>query len=535
MAALEGAINMMGRLTVADNNSPQGTRQDETKLRDKCLKLVRVAKQIVDYSEPLMRYLDTDELLFENLTILDTLGRDTRILSNTVVSMNDTTQILVAAHISSLGEQSPEVRKLLSYFRPQLKTIIGGVLSTTRDGEPKLLSILEECYKHSLDDGYGALCCDGYFNTLKEAALGSPYDPDYQSAEYYEYENRMQVDQNYARAQRKRSEKMHSEERAREQKTKGAWIGFWLHALQECPGGPTLFVPTETLRSDGVPLTSRYLFRAFDSASSGLSNDTVVASTASMYSDLEVSQLNLLSIDKREATLRMLEHLEKPLFGGSNSDNLMSWSNSLLFVLQYAIWRSEQRRWYPNEVQICAIDTSRFPKGQFARDMWLINKCHDASWSQDPLESLVGLRRRRGYYNGEHLSQGTVNHKGRSCVVSLQDLIDAGLCELCPELDDLEGRKGWTNRVLSLRSMWSTTSSTTQEDIRLAMQLAKSCFYGMATLDIALMFLTFKDRKVLRDTEVKTSKFGSNSSLLLTGRLTTLYRDSVPAAQLRCP
>jgi hypothetical protein len=198
----------------------------------------------------------------------------------------------------------------------------------------------------------------------------------------------------------------------------------------------------------------------------------------------------------------------------------MSWSNSLLFVIQYTIWRSNQGHWDPSAVQICAVDTNEFPKGQFAQDMWLVNKCYDPSWiqnDQNPLANLIQLRRRRDYYNGEHLSQGTVNHRGRSSVFSLKDLIDAGLCELYPELDDLEGRKGWPNRVLALRSMWTIPRITTHQDIQLAIQLARSCFPRTPTLDIALVFLTFRVRRVQGDKGANSGKHDSISTLLMIG------------------
>jgi hypothetical protein len=144
--------------------------------------------------------------------------------------------------------------------------------------------------------------------------------------------------------------------------------------------------------------------------------------------------------------------------------------------------------------------------------MWLIHKCYDSSWiqnGQNPMGKLIQLRKRRDYYNGEHLSQGTINHRGRSSVFSLQNLIDFGLCELYPKFGDLEGRKGWPHRVRALRSMWAIPRITTPQDIRLATQLAQSCFQGMPKLDIALIFLTFRNRKRSRDIEAKIGKLDS--------------------------
>jgi hypothetical protein len=61
---------------------------------------------------------------------------------------------------------------------------------------------------------------------------------------------------------------------------------------------------------------------------------------------------------------------------------------------------------------------------------------------------------REGYYdNGEYLSRGIVVHQNRSCVISLENLIKAGLYELYPELDDPEGKEKGMNRVRELRSI----------------------------------------------------------------------------------
>jgi hypothetical protein len=507
MGAFEDTVKMMGRLNVTDYTAPQDTQQDETRLRKQGLQLVHVARQMVENAESFMRDLDIGESLDEKMILLDALDADTSNLADIVVSMHHTIEDLVTAHISSLGKPNSEVQKLLSYFMPQLRAIVGGVLSRTGDDKPKLLSVLEECYKHAYEDS-GTLCCNAYFDVFEKEALQSPHESDYESEQYYEYENRSQLDEEYAADIEGECIRRDTERLEERKHTKRTWIDFWSQALQKCPSGPTLFVPTIIHDIDDLPPAPRYLFRAFDSDSSGLSNDTVVASAASI-SDIGLNQDNIFSLPPARVSLKLWHHLNNHGFFLSNPDNLMSWSNSLLFVIQYAIWRSERRGWCPSEVHICAIDTSRFPKGQFARDMWLIEKCHNDFWRENPLESLIQLRKRRGYYHGEHLSQGTVNHKGRSCVFSLQDLINAGLCELYPELDDLEGRKRWTNRVIALRSMWAARSSTTQEDVRLAMQLAESCFHGMATLDIALMFLTFRNREVVQGREeFRNGKFG---------------------------
>jgi hypothetical protein len=75
----------------------------------------------------------------------------------------------------------------------------------------------------------------------------------------------------------------------------------------------------------------------------------------------------------------------------------------------------------------------------------------DVFSSNSDMQNLVRLR--EGYYdNGEYLSRGIVVHQNRSCVISLENLIKAGLYELYPELDDPEGKEKGMNRVRELRS-----------------------------------------------------------------------------------
>lgn len=55
-------------------------------------------------------------------------------------------------------------------------------------------------------------------------------------------------------------------------------------------------------------------------------------------------------------------------------DNLVSWTSSLLFVLQYIFYR--HTRWKDrsslDKIYLCVIDTVSFPNGVFLRDIDLI-------------------------------------------------------------------------------------------------------------------------------------------------------------------
>ena len=233
----------------------------------------------------------------------------------------------------------------------------------------------------------------------------------------------------------------------------------------------------------------------FDSKSSGRNDLEVIESIASVDNDLEVSDCkrDILSLDQKEATENLLDHFNKSAFSGYATDNLMSWSSSLLFLIQYAIWRSQ---WMPpSEVFVCAIDTSKFSRGQFAQDMALIEACHDKDTENEKMKNFIRLRK-SGYNNGEYVSQGRLDIRGRSCVTTLQALIDHGINELYPEFDDADGRKKWTNRVRDLRHCWDVACSTTSKEIKFTLRLASACFPEMKTIDMALHLLTFKNRMI---------------------------------------
>lgn len=199
-----------------------------------------------------------------------------------------------------------------------------------------------------------------------------------------------------------------------------------MQALADCEGGATMFWPLVERQSKDTALSDppKYLFRAFDSSSSGITNFDIVASPASIHM-AHTCKKDLLLLDQMEAAEKPQARLNKPAFGGDSSENLMSWSSSLLFGIQYALWRSQKSGRSLADIYICAVNTTKFPRGQFARDTWLIGKCQSAAEGNSMLKSLSTLR--DTYDNGEYLTQGTLHHKDRSCVFSLQSLISAGL------------------------------------------------------------------------------------------------------------
>lgn len=156
-----------------------------------------------------------------------------------------------------------------------------------------------------------------------------------------------------------------------------------------------------------------------------------------------------------------------------------------------------------DEVKICAVDTRKFPMGQFARDKSLIQAYICMVKSDPEKKSFSDFRLGRTEYdNGEYLSQGLLHHDTRSCVTSLHQLQLAGLYKLYPELAEPGAQRAWTNRVRDLRSLWSVESATRQHDIECSGELARACFSRFKASDIALVLLAFKNRKLHATKEI---------------------------------
>ncbi|KAK3299582.1 uncharacterized protein B0H64DRAFT_102348 [Chaetomium fimeti] len=439
---------------------------------------------------------------------LSSVRRRANAPADTIAAFADKADRYVVAYITSLASQGTKVHKALSYFDGELRSIAQDVLDSTSDDSSVLREVLERCYSQSLHPS-GTLHYDNYFIPLRESRLEWPYDPDFESEEYYDHEERLAVNEGYAEAFRVRCEHKYESESQNERKEGEAWIGFWVRAFSQCPNGPTLFHPAPSRFPQwhfaDVP---RYLFRAFDQASSGQSDENVVASIESISATPWHSKVDLLSRTKEKATRMLHRHLTKKcLSGGEGDDNLMSWSSSLLFVIQYAIWRCHRRDCGQDEVKICAVDTTKFPRGQFARDMPLLRAYYETSGLDQKMRRFFDFRLETADYdNGEYLSQGKVHHTGRSCVFSLDQLIQAGLHDLYPEFEDSSAMGSWTKRVKDLRLGWSIEHTTTQVDIRRAFEVARACLDPFNASDIALLLLSFKNLKVRTTTTTRTSR-----------------------------
>jgi hypothetical protein len=429
-------------------------------------------------------------------------------LETTIDAVREATERSAIIQLRFLGSQStadtsgrPPVQGLLSHFDKKIKDIIREVFNNTTTDQDMLWKIAEECYKQATSPT-GVLHPDNYLIPLEEACLEWPYDPDFESEEYYDHENYLNVDEDYAAAFQEETE-LRSETLSKERQSWiNIWSEFWIRVLNNSPAGPTLFHPPsnfsiESLKFDAVP---EYLFRTFDNLSPGRNDESVIASIASINGSLKSSRTDILTLGQHRATEMLFKHLKKEnVLVKEESDNLMSWTSSFLFAIQYAIWRLRFRQ-PESDIKICAIRTRDFPLGQFMQDISLLRAYHATANQTDPLtKSFFDFRLgKEDYYNGEYLSQGAVNHSNRSCVVSLKQLKQAGLFQLYPEFRVDSNQ--WTNRVLELRKSWSVEHGTTDREIKLALAVAHDCFHQFEPLDMAFLLLSFKNRTFSRVT-----------------------------------
>lgn len=503
--------NLVRNLNIADDATRDGPdsrgsmHNDTACLQDAVHALIRSTKTTTSLARSVRSFtadatFSQDQPMTKLSSLCDGIEKLTDVASDLrdiVAALNDAVERSIIAHLRSYESRSTSIiHKLISHFHGEIRGIVGEVLRHA-NSEDWVWQIAERCY-HQATSPSGKLDADDYFIPLEEACLEWPYDPNFKSEEYYEHENRLHVDKGYAAAIQYRAD-LRAKTRREERQS---WPEFWARVLSNSPGGPTLFCPPPSLatkfaNNDTVP---PYLFRTFDTKSSGRNDGSVIASIASVLGSHESSRIDILTLPQARATDLLHEHLTKKCFSGDESDNLMSWTSSLLFAIQYAIWRSEIGQSSTANVKICVVDTRKFPRGQFVQDICLLKAYHEtARHMGDPARDFFNFRLGRDeYYNGEYLSQGAVHLKDRSCTVSLNELIQAGLFQLYPDFAAAGSGRQWTNRVRELRQNWSIEQRTTDQEIRHALCVARTCFPQLDTNDMASLLLSFKCRTLTK-------------------------------------
>jgi len=182
--------------------------------------------------------------------------------------------------------------------------------------------------------------------------------------------------------------------------------------------------------------------------------------------------------------------------------NLISWTSSLLFALQYGLYRHRGCKDKPDLSQIflLILDTREFPKGTFIKDIEIMEVFAQSEFiQQKTLEDFLQFRKSdRGYYFGEYLTQGDLCIQGRCVQTSMQRIIDVGLFELQPELGDESKWDKWADRVVSLRKQLEVSQnppSATHAEVRKAIVIAEACFGNFWVVPVAAMLLALKHRK----------------------------------------
>ena len=245
-----------------------------------------------------------------------------------------------------------------------------------------------------------------------------------------------------------------------------------------------------------------YLFRVYGPKTAGETTGSHVIPPASICDDEKKSQ-DIFNLEPSEAARRLNEHLRWSSPHESEC-NLMSWTSSLLFALQYGLHRHYADYDKPDLslISLLVLDTREFPKGTFIKDLEVM-ECfapHMDSCERYDLENLLQLRKsNKGYYFGEYLTQGNMDISRRCAVTDMKRLVESGLFDLKPELADQKTWEKLASRVVSLREPFSSQQldapPTTDAEIHTAINVAETCFGHRWTFPAATMLLALKRRR----------------------------------------
>lgn len=210
----------------------------------------------------------------------------------------------------------------------------------------------------------------------------------------------------------------------------------------------------------------RYLFRVSTSKSDGITNSTWVKSKDAAIGRAD-SAVDIFARESASVANMLNRHLQ---WSGrlDDVDNFVSWTSSLLFVLQYIFYRRTSNRLDMRDIFLCIIDTSAFPRATFLKDKDLINTYSE---HENALRLFRVLRDRQchpfkgSYYFGEYLSQGALKVDGSCSIVSAQFIVDQGLFYLQPGLEDsmLAAKTRLAHAVVRLREPFYQLAAKRQQ------------------------------------------------------------------------
>lgn len=259
-------------------------------------------------------------------------------------------------------------------------------------------------------------------------------------------------------------------------------------------------------RENDIP---RYLFRIHAGPTAGTTTTSYVIPPASGAGNPGLCG-DLFSYPVKEAGKNLCHHLNWVLSHECKC-NLISWTSSLLFALQYGFYRHQgdkmKRKSPLSEIKIMVVDTRGLPPGTFVKDVEIMR-----AMTLD-LPRVAGLPRRedlhgflsfrenprkygKRHYFGEYLSQGDLRLEGRCAQAPMNILTDLGLFDLQPGFKDEAEWALWVKPVLRLRVPFGKLDmfppivpSTDQAQVRRAIVLASACFGDHFTVPVAAMLL----------------------------------------------
>ena len=246
----------------------------------------------------------------------------------------------------------------------------------------------------------------------------------------------------------------------------------------------------------------RFLFRIHTPNCFGVSSLSEITSQAFRVGG-SCATRDIFKLQQEHAARILNTHLRWWDHEKASECNLVCWTSSLLFALQYGFHRARQdnpENCQPSQICLLVLDTRGFCRGTFVKDLEIIDvfspyadKCQEKN-----LEYLRTMRRgTRGYYFGEYLSQGYLNIQGQCAQTNIQELIDSGLFDLMPEFEDRSLWTEWANRVLKLREPFKSAqpiANSVHREVRTAITIAERCFDGQWPLPVAVMLLALKPR-----------------------------------------
>ncbi|KAH7110420.1 hypothetical protein B0J13DRAFT_200320 [Dactylonectria estremocensis] len=230
---------------------------------------------------------------------------------------------------------------------------------------------------------------------------------------------------------------------------------------------------------DDVP---PYLIRVFTPQSAGSTDECWVKSRDARYSN-KLSAVDIFTRDNDHVANMLNIHLR--WWGKSgDSDNVTSWTGSWLFALQYIFHLHKNIRDASSldDIKICMIDTTLFPKGYFVRDMDLIRAYEQFNPGLRDLGRLRSKKHKHyggSYYFGEYLSQGALRIERKCKIVPASAVVDNGLFTIQPLFREFENWEvtrtpPWANEVIRLREdFYGTESEIHQDEIQASIDIAK--------------------------------------------------------------